>query len=250
MITAIIIDDEQHCINKLESLLTEHCSASVSLKGSFKSIKEGIKAITQIQPELVFLDVRIKAQTGFDLLKQLPHINFEIIFTTAHDKYAVQAFRFSAIDYLLKPVNANELVTAVDKLKNKLLKADVTAKFNTLFHNLQTIKSASKKICLPVLTGFIFLTVDDIIRCESSLNYTTIFTSDKKKQLVSKTLKEIEGLLSDCNFFRVHHSHVINLNHIKNYNKGRGGFVTMKDGSDVEVSTRKKDDFIKRISVL
>ncbi len=250
MITAIIIDDEQHCINNLESLLAEYCSDAVELKGSFQSVKEGIHAIELLQPELVFLDVRIKAQTGFDLLKQLPGINFEIIFTTAHDKYAVQAFRFSAIDYLLKPVNANELVTAVDKLKNKFSKADVNEKFNALFHNLNAIKNTSKKICLPVLTGFVFVTVDDIIRCESSINYTTIFTIDKKKLLVSRTLKEIEKLLIDCNFFRVHHSHLINLNRIKNYNKGRGGFAIMEDGSDVEVSTRKKDDFIKRISVL
>ena len=250
MITAIIIDDEQHCINKLESLLAEHCGDTVALKGSFQSVKEGIKAIEQIQPAIVFLDIRIKAQTGFDLLKQLHQINFDIIFTTAHDTYAVQAFRFSAIDYLLKPVNAHELVTAVDKIKNKFLKADVTEKFNALFHNLKTIKSSSKKICLPVLTGLVFVTVDDIIRCESSLNYTTIFTSDKKKLFVSKTLKEIEKLLSDCNFFRVHHSYLINLNRIKNYHKGRGGFVTMEDGTDVEVSTRKKDDFLKRIAAL
>ena len=119
MITAIIIDDEQHCINKLESLLADHCSDTVELKGSFQSVKEGIEAIVQIKPEVVFLDVKIKAQTGFDLLKQLPHINFEIIFTTAYKKYAVQAFRFSAIDYLLKPVNPHELVTAIDKIKNK-----------------------------------------------------------------------------------------------------------------------------------
>ena len=248
MITAIIVDDEQHCINNLKSLLAEYCSDAVELKGSFQSVEEGLRAIELIQPQLVFLDVKIKDQTGFDLLRLLSDINFEVIFTTAHDEYAVQAFRFSAIDYLMKPVKAQQLVTTVNKLSSRFSKEEITRKFSVLVHNLK--KNTSKKIGLPVLTGLIFLNAEDIIRCEGSDNYTNIFTSDKKPQLVSRTLKEIEALLSDCNFFRVHHSHLINLNRIKSYNKGRGGFVIMEDGSDVEVSTRKKDDFIKRISVL
>lgn len=250
MITAIIIDDEPHCISNLERLLAEYSSNTVELKGCYETLKEGMQAIKQIQPGLVFLDVKVKGQSAFELLEQLPHINFEIIFTTGHDEYAAQAFRFSAIDYLLKPVNAYELVTAIEKIKNKFSQSDVTEKFNVLFHNIKTIETTSKKICLPVLTGFVFVKVDDIIRCESSLNYTTIFTIDTKKLLVSKTLKEIEGLLKDCNFFRVHHSHLINLNRIKNYNKGRGGSVVMEDGSVVDVSTRKKEDFLKRIAAL
>ncbi len=250
MIKAIIIDDEQHCINSLESLLAEHCSHTIELKGAFQSVDEAISEVRQLQPDLVFLDVEIGAQTGFDFLIQIPEINFEVIFTTAHDKYAVQAFKFSAIHYLLKPLRADDLMSAINKLKNKISKEYISEKMDTLFHNLKTIKGTGKKICIPIQTGLIFLDTSDITRCESSINYTTIFTNDKKKLLVSKTLKEFEELLSEYGFFRVHQSHLINLNSIKSYNKGKGGFITMEDGSDIEVSTRRKDEFLRRMAIL
>ncbi len=244
MIRAIIIDDELHCIDRLENLVTNYCS-NIELCGSFQSVKEGLAAIKKVKPDLVFLDVEINDETGFDFLKQLPEINFEVIFTTAYDKYAVQAFKFSAIDYLLKPVDVDELQTAIKKLNEKFSQKDIAQKFDALFHNLKKDNSKSKRICVPVLTGFVFIEVDDIIRCESNINYTTLFLKDKQKLIVAKTLKEFEELLRDYNFYRVHNSHVINLAYIKSYNKGKGGFVTMKDGAEVEVSTRRKDDFLK-----
>lgn len=247
MINAIIIDDEQHCINRLEGLLTGYCSDIIKLCGSFQSVEEGLQAIKQIKPGLLFLDAEIHDKTGFDLLKQLPEINFEVIFITAYDKYAVQAFKFSAIDYLLKPVDADDLQAAIKKLSDKFSQKEMSQKFDTLFHNLKNMQGVSKKICVPVLTGLVFIQVNDILRCESEINYTRIFLKNKQKLLVAKTLKEFEELLADYNFYRVHNSHLINLAYIKSYSKGKGGSVIMEDGSEVEVSTRRKDEFLRRL---
>lgn len=247
MIKAIIIDDEQHCINRLENLLANYCAESVQLCGSFQSVKDSLAGVQTLKPDLVFLDVEIKDSTGFDFLKQLPQINFEVIFTTAYDKYAVQAFKFSAIDYLLKPVDADELQASIKKLNEKISEKEMSQKFDALFHNLKNMQGASKRICVPVLTGFVLIDVDNIMRCESNINYTTLFLKDKQKLLVAKTLKEFEELLKDYNFYRVHNSHLINLAYINAYNKGKGGIVIMKDGTEVEVSTRRKEDFIKKL---
>lgn len=250
MITAIIIDDEQHCINRLEKLLAEYCSNEVELVGSFNTIEEGLQAVKQLKPKLVFLDVEIYDKTGFDFLKQLPEVDFEVIFTTAYDKYAVQAFKFSALDYLLKPVDADELQHAINKLNQKFSQEELSQKFDTLFHNLKNIQGSSKKICVPVVSGLVFIQVSDIVHCESNVNYTTFFLKDKQKLLVAKTLKEFEEMLSGYNFYRVHNSHLINLAYIKNYNKGKGGSVLMEDGSEIEVSTRRKEDFLKRLTMM
>jgi two-component system LytT family response regulator len=250
MIKAIIIDDEQHCIDRLTMLLSGNSSNMVELLASVQSVEEGLTAIKTYKPQLVFLDIEIGDKTGFDLLKQLPEINFEVIFTTAYDKYAVQAFKFSALDYLLKPIDTDELQAALKKLNDKVSQKDIAGKFDALFHNLKNIQSASKKICVPVLSGLVFIQTDDIIRCESNVNYTTLFLKDKQKLLVAKTLKEFEEMLTEYNFYRVHNSHLLNLAYIKMYNKGKGGTVTMNDGSEIEVSTRRKDDFLKRLTAL
>lgn len=250
MIKAIIIDDEQHCIDRLTMLLSGNSSNMVELLASVQSVDEGLTAIKTYKPQLVFLDIEIGNKTGFDLLKQLPEINFEVIFTTAYDKYAVQAFKFSALDYLLKPIDTDELQAALKKLNDKVSQKDIAGKFDALFHNLKNIQSASKKICVPVLSGLVFIQTDDIIRCESNVNYTTLFLKDKQKLLVAKTLKEFEEMLTEYNFYRVHNSHLLNLAYIKMYNKGKGGTVTMNDGSEIEVSTRRKDDFLKRLTAL
>jgi two-component system LytT family response regulator len=250
MIKAVIIDDEQHCIDRLTMLLAKNCSDTVELLTGVQSVEEGLAAIKTYKPQLVFLDIEIGNKTGFDLLKQLPEINFEVIFTTAYDKYAVQAFKFSAIDYLLKPIDADELQAAIKRFNDRISQKDIAGKFDALFHNLKNIQSASKKICVPVLSGLVFIQTDDIIRCESSVNYTTLFLKDKQKLLVAKTLKEFEEMLTGYNFYRVHNSHLINLAYIKMYNKGKGGTVTMTDGSEIEVSTRRKDDFLKQLTSL
>lgn len=245
MIRAIIIDDEEHCIKRLSGLLQEHCENRIHLMDSFRSVEEGLAAIRKLQPDLVFLDVQINDKTGFDLLSQLDEINFELIFTTAFERYAVQAFKFSAIDYLLKPIDEIDLKQAVQKINDINVKSSAPEKLQVLFNNLQ---GRSKRICVPVMNGLVFLQVSDIIRCESDVNYTTFFLKDKEKLMVSKTLKEFEELLTEFNFFRVHNSHLINLAYVKKYVKGKGGYVIMEDHSEIEVSTRRKDDFLKKLA--
>jgi two-component system, LytTR family, response regulator len=248
MITTIIIDDEQHCIDRLTKLLIEKFTNSINLLGAFNNIEDGLKAINNLQPQLIFLDVQIHDKTGFDLLQQISNVDFDVIFTTAYEKYAIQAFKFSALDYLLKPIAADDLDEAINKLKVKFSKNDMSFKIDSLFHNLKNIQTGTKKICVPVITGIVFLDIVDIIRCESDVNYTTIFLKDKQKLVVAKTLKEFEEMLIEYNFFRVHNSHLINLNYIKSFNKGKGGFVTLSDNSVIEVSTRRKNDFLKTIA--
>lgn len=247
MIKALIIDDEQHCINRLSVLIEEHFSQTIQVAGSFQTVEEAVIGIRKIQPDLIFLDVQIGDKSGFDLLKQLNDINFEIIFTTAYEKYAVQAFRFSALDYLLKPVDADDLKAAIHKLKELRSRKDTAGRLDVLFHNMKNLQGSSKRICVPVVNGMVFLQVNDIVRCQSDINYTTIFLKDGKSLVVAKTLKDFEAMLSEYNFFRVHNSHMINLNYIKSYNKGKGGYITMTDNSSVEVSTRRKEEFLKKL---
>ncbi len=250
MIKAIIIDDEQHCIDRLSYLLAQHYKSSIQLLSSIQSVEEGVAAIQQLKPDLIFLDVHLNNKTGFDVLKHFNEFGFAVIFTTAFEKYAIQAIRFSAVDYLLKPIDNDELKAAIDKLKTRISKDDLAKKFDVLFHNLKHIDAASKRISIPTVNGFIFLPVNDIIRCESNINYTTLYLKNEQKITVAKTLKEFEELLSDYNFFRVHNSHLINLAYIKRYNKGKGGVVCMSDDSEIEVSTRRKDEFLKRLAML
>ena len=215
MITAIIIDDEQHCINRLSSMLTQDFSKDIQLLESFSAFDEGIKGIKKLRPELVFLDVQIdNDKTGFDLLRQLDKLNFDVIFTTAFEKYAVQAFKFSAIDYLLKPVAPDDLNQAIKKVNEKHSYKETTGKFDVLFHNLKNLQGSSKRICVPVINGLVIVHLSDIIRCQSDVNYTTLFMKDKQKLIVAKTLKEFEEMLTEYHFFRVHNSHLINLNYI------------------------------------
>jgi two-component system LytT family response regulator len=249
MITAIIIDDEPHCIERLSNLIENNFFGEVTVIGRFSSFAESVKAIKELKPELVFLDVQIdKHKTGFDLLEQIDNIQFDVIFTTAFEKYAVQAFRISAIDYLLKPVDKDYLGQAINKLKAKYSPNQFPEKLDVLFHNLKNVQGFSKRICIPVMNGYEVFQINNIIRCESSVNYTTLFIKDNRKLTVAKTLKEFEDMLGAYNFFRVHNSHLINMNYIKTYNKSKGGFVVLTDNSVIEVSVRRKDDFFKKLA--
>lgn len=250
MIKALIIDDEQHCIDRLEKLLEPYTHNLIDVAGSAKTIESGIQSIAILQPNLIFLDVQLEDHKGFDLLRALPGIDFDIIFTTAFEKFAIQAIKFSAIDYLLKPIDADELSIALLKLSGEKSKKNTADKIDLLLHNTAKNHELPKKIIVATVTGFEFLDIDSIIRCQSDINYTTIFLKDKQKLVVAKTLKEFEELLSEHSFFRVHNSHLINLAYIKSYNKGKGGSVKLSDGSEIEVSSRRKDDFIRKLSAL
>jgi two-component system LytT family response regulator len=245
MIRALIIDDEQNSIQRLARLLKDHLSGEVHLMETFSTYSEGVAAIEKYRPELVFLDVQLDGgRTAFDLLKEITATDVEIIFITAYEKYAVKAFRFSALDYLLKPIVAEELKQAVRKLSERNPKVEITKKLETLLGNLY---NKEKKICVSVSSGIVVLNVDDIIRCEAEINYTTIFLKDKHKITVARTLKDFEELLSDYNFCRIHNSHLVNLGYLRSYNKGKGGSVVLTDGKEIEVSTRRKEEFIQRM---
>ena len=183
---------------------------------------------------------------GFDLLNALMPIDFEVIFVTAFDKYMLQALKYSALDYLLKPVNIAELKAAVKHAETRIKKNSINQQLTVLLENFKKHEPGLKKIAIPTADGFDFILIEDIVRCEAQGPYTRIFTKDSKKILVSKTLKEYESLLPDNIFLRIHNSHLVNLNFIKKYNRGRGGYIEMDDGTTLEVATRRKDEFLSR----
>lgn len=250
MIDTIIIDDETHCIGHLAGLLTTWCGSMIRLAGSARTVEDGWRAILDRRPQLVFLDIQLQDETSFELLNRFPVIDFDIIFVTAYEKYAIRAFKFSAIDYLLKPVAPDDLRQAVARLQQKRSKEESAKRFETLFFNLKNGPALPRRLSVPTVKGLEFLPVQDIIRCESHINYTSIFLTNGQKLTVARTLKEFEELLEEHNFYRVHNSHLINLAWIKSYHKGKGGSVLMTDNTEIEVSTRRKDELLKRLAEL
>lgn len=238
MIRTLIIDDEQNARSALKGLLRD-LSPEIQVVGEAGDVASGLELIIQNRPDLVFLDVQMPDGTGFDLLEQIPEPAFKVIFVSAFDRFAVTAFRFSAIDFLLKPVQANDLLQALDKMDKG--NESQTAKIKVLLGN----RSGIEKIVLPSLDELLFVKVDEIIRCESDNNYTYFYLSGNERILVSRTLKDYEELLEPMGFFRIHKSSIINLRFLKKYKKGEGGIVTMEDGTQLEVSRRRKDDFLR-----
>jgi two-component system LytT family response regulator len=217
------------------------------VEGVASSVEEGRQLLAQVKPDLVFLDVLMPPHTSFDLLSSYEYFPFDIIFTTSFEEYAVKAFRLAAIDYLLKPIVRAELESALQKFKERRSARETTTHIRTLLENISVIKAEHAKVALPTLNGFIFVMVKDIIRCEADNTYCTFYITDKRKIIVSKTLKECELMLTDYSFFRVHNSHLINLDYIVEYKRGEGGTVRMADGSQIDVSRRKKDELMSAL---
>lgn len=244
MYRGFIVEDEKHQMETLSDLL-EESFPELSVIGTASSVPEAIERLTKVKPDLVFLDVLLPPDTAFDLLNALVKIPFDIIFTTSFEEYAVKAFRLSAVDYLVKPIVPGELKSAIKKFKERRSAAEISQHVQILMENLKVTEADHTKIALPTLTGYLFVSVKDIIRCESDNTYTTFFTSDKRKIIVSKTLKECEQMLSEYRFYRVHNSHLINLEYMVEYIKGEGGIVKMADGSHIDVSRRRKEEFMQ-----
>ncbi|RAJ83227.1 two-component system LytT family response regulator [Chitinophaga dinghuensis] len=247
-IKAIIVDDEQHCIDALQTMLLKKCPG-VQVIGAANSVREGRELIDELQPDLVFLDVEMPHQNGFELLRQYEKVTFDVIFTTAYEQYALKAIKFNALDYLLKPFSVKELQDALEKFREKQLntsKDQSVSPLEVFLQNMKTLQQTHKKIALPTINGLVFMPVQNIVRCESTGNYTKIFFTDKKNLMVSRPLKEFEELLTDVDFFRVHNSHLINLQQMQSYIQGEGGFALMSDGTQVEVSRRRKAEFLKK----
>jgi two-component system LytT family response regulator len=249
MIRAIIIEDEQNSNDFLVTMLNSHFKY-ITIEGVCKTIEEGKEALIKLQPDLVFSDIELGTASAFTLFQQLEKINFEVIFISGQEKYALQAIKFSALDYLLKPFSLSDLNEALNRYHKKKDKKQSEQQFEALFHNLKNLQKDSKKIALPTLTGLLIIPVKDIIRCQADVNYTTLHLIAKDKIVACKSLKEFDELLNDYDFLRIHNSHLINLNFVKNYTKGDGGVVTMIDGTEVDVSRRKRDEFLKRLAEL
>ncbi|MFZ1751829.1 MAG: LytTR family DNA-binding domain-containing protein [Saprospiraceae bacterium] len=241
---AIIIDDEDHCITTLKWDLNKYCP-EVEIIGAASDGEKGLVLISELKPDLIFLDVEMPRLNGIDMLARLGTLDFKVIFTTAYDKYAIKAFKLSAIDYLLKPIDKDELMHAIDKVDNLNVK-NREQQIETIKHNLN-LKSEFKKIVIPTSEGLLFFDVNDIINLEAQSNYSYIYFKDNTKLLSSKNLKEFEDTLPEDIFFRCHHSHLINMNYIKKYIKGEGGIIILSNEREVEVSRRKKNDFLDRI---
>ncbi len=248
MIRGLVVDDENKSRENLKILLNEFCE-DVEVIGLASTIKEATDIINTLKPDVVFLDIQMHKETGFDLLEQFDKINFEVIFTTAHSEFALKAIKFSAVDYLLKPIDINELQWAIEKVKNKIKnKSFSKANIDLLLQNLKPHTEQKYKLALPTSNGLVFVKLKDIIYCEADSNYTNIYTQDGKKHIVSKTLKEYDELLHEHNFFRIHKSYLINVNEIKEYIRGEGGYVIMNNSISLDVSKRRKDEFLKLIS--
>lgn len=247
-IKAIIVDDEQHCIDALQTMLQKKCPEVIVLGGA-KNVSDARNMVEELQPDLVFLDVEMPHQNGFELLKLFDKIFFDVIFTTAYEQYALKAIKFNALDYLLKPFSVQDLQEAIARFREKQAnrsREQTVSPLEVFLQNMKTLQQSHKKIALPTINGLVFMPVQNIVRCESTGNYTKIFFTDKKNLMVSRPLKEFEELLTDVDFFRVHNSHLINLQQMQSYIQGEGGFALMSDGTQVEVSRRRKAEFLKR----
>ncbi len=248
MLHAILVEDEQKSRLGLLKLLESYCP-NVKVVGMAASVDEALVLLREhTDVKLVFLDIEMPGKSGFELLEAFERPPFQVIFTTAYDQYALKAIRMCALDYLLKPIHIKELIASVGKAEKHFQHEVYAESYQQLLFNLKNPNSPNPRIALPTHDGLVFLTVDQIARCEADGNYTKIVYSEHKEILASRKLKEFENMLASYNFFRVHHSHLINLSYLSAYKKGDGGIAVMVDGSEIPISRRKKDEFLDRLN--
>lgn len=245
MFKVIIIDDEPKSISSLKFVLEKNCP-QVKVSDTARSANEGFEKIKLHNPDIVFLDVEMPYGNGFDLLNKLPEHNFEVIFVTAYENYAIKAFKVDAVDYILKPFTEDDIIAAIKKAAERVQEKKLIQINGHNTHKKNHIPF-SKKIAVPAFDGLAFINIEDIVRCEAEENYTNFFLKDKKKMLVCKSLADYEEMLEPFDFHRIHQSHLINLAYVSKYVKGRGGYVVMQDGVTVDVSARKKMEFLEGI---
>jgi two-component system, LytTR family, response regulator len=244
-IKAILVDDELNSLQNLQFKIQEYCPA-VKVVAQTQNPEEAIGLIQVHKPDVLFLDIEMPRMSGFKMLEQIPEVEFEVIFITAYNHYAINAIRISAFDYLVKPVAIGELQQTVERLGNYSMKK-IRERVDTLKKNLANPKSQEDQIAIPTNDGLEFVQIKQIVRIESSSNYSRLIMQNNQQLLVTRQLKDFEELLLDYRFYRIHHSHLINLNYITKYVRGDGGQVTMRNGDVIDVSRRKKEVFLKLI---
>ena len=246
---AIIVDDELLVAKNLELILNRYCP-EVEVAAIAHSADAAEKLIKDMDPDLVFLDVEMPHGNGFDLLKRFNQIRFGLIFVTAFDHYAINAIKYSAIDYLLKPIDIDDLVLAVQKAAIQLKNRSVNQSLNILLHNVAQPAAKLQKLSLPTMDGMVFLNINDIMYCKSEGNYTTFYLENGQSHLITRQIGVYEELLPEPLFCRIHRQYIVNVNKVSKYVKGRGGHVIMTDGKEIDVSVRKKDDFLSAYELI
>lgn len=245
MIKAIIVEDEEHSRTTLERLLTK--IPDIEIAGQATDANEAVEQITLLNPDLLFMDIELPYGNAFDILSRLKQINFHIIFTTAYDEYVLKALKAGASDYLLKPLDADEMVEAVERVRNKLTARDKQSNMEQLLAALSK-QFSTHTLALPTMDGLSFIKFDDIIRIEADGNYCRIYCVNRPVYTVTRQIHELEEKLPATSFCRIHNSHIVNISFIREYVRGRGGYVVMTDGTQVDVSNRRKDDFLERFA--
>ncbi len=252
MLKAVLIDDEDNSRETLKGKLDLFCP-EVEIVGEASTVAEGVELLKAQKPDVLFLDIQLSGESGFDVLEALKgeqDINPEIIFITAHDEFAVRAIKFSALDYLLKPIDPEELVKAIRKAEDQRGMPKNATNLNVLVENIRQASDSPKKIVIPTSDGMHVIKISEIIRLESSSNYTTFFIRDQKSLLASKTLKEFDNMLANYNFNRIHKSHLVNMNYLKRYVQTDGGYLILEDGSRIPVANRKKEQLLSTLKNL
>jgi len=242
-VQAVIVDDEENSLEALAILLQKYCP-DVQVVGAAQTVESAIELIDTIKPELVFLDIALPDGQGFEVLDEVSYTGFEVIFTTAYDQYALKAFDFSALDYLLKPISAEKLQQGVERFLKIRKETKIPDRVAVLKESLD---NKNERIILSSMDGFEVYKIADIVRCEANGSYTIFYIKTGQRIITSKTLNNFEKLLSDLSFVRVHSKHLVNLEFVKKYISGRGGYIVFEDGTQVDVSERKKKEFIQRM---
>lgn len=245
-IKTVTIEDEEKSLYVLHELIRQH-APDLNICGTASHLNSAIKLIEDMVPHLVFMDVRIADGTGFEVLQRLSQRNFELILVTAYDAYALEAFHFAAVDYLLKPLGIPEFEEAIERVRRRLIDRIRYNSIDTLLHNITHHHNHEKKISIATLNGYEFVDLQHITWCKSDGSYTTFHLTNKIKITSSRNLGFYEELLNQFNFFRINHGIIINMGHIKSYIKGKGGYVVMTDGTELEISQRKKGEFLERV---
>jgi two-component system LytT family response regulator len=249
MTNVVIIDDEPDGRNALR-IAIEKYFPDLSILGIFETPHAGIDGISKLDPDLVFMDIQMPGMSGFDVLKHIFPFQFEVIFVTAFDQYAIKAIRFGALDYLLKPVDIDDLREAIERAKERILQKGSTFNYQSVLHNVSHRNGKTERIAVPTADGIEFFQIDDIIYCKADGSYTSIVLKGKISKIVSRNLKDFEIFFIDEGFCRVHHSFLINIKHVKKYVKGEGGYVVMTDDHHVDISRRKKEEFMSLLNKL